>query len=369
VINWKLVCVPLLDNIKGHREPRVFKFQRADINDAKSAVVMRVKLHMGAIKNEAYFPKDGWIVWASDARPEVNRMTFLPKKKIDVDGLHKSLDFLRKKKYIPRVESKQVDAFLKAKGEQNEATCDKCMAFRARQLTHKSSKAHTDVERIAHRRVRDAINADFNKHLFDDRSAHPIPTSNDCWPIGLTDTINRQVQAVDADDTDSDDDGANLEDGELLVDQIGKEVMSVGRVQYTQLKPLKLGYMVALYVNDPNSKEDFWIGRCIAWDKDGGENKLKVHWYGHTDNKGKDEDDRLYFRGERKRNSSNHSVWVPHGKPLAKGLEWVETQPQSSLLYWAEKSFVTVKGKVKYYPMKKIRARLDYVKNNLGHNE
>jgi hypothetical protein len=368
VINWKLALVPLLDTIKGHREPRVFKFQRADNDDTKSKVVTRVKLHMGAIKNEAYSPKDGWVIWKDDTRPNWESMTFLPKKKIDVDGLTKSLEFLKKKRYIPKDEYKQVEAFIKAKTEQNDNTCDKCMAFRAIQLTHRSSKNHTDVERIAHRRVKDQTNLDFNKHLFDDRKAHPIPTRKECWPVGCSDVINHKMPSPDDDDTDSDSEANDLKDDELVIDNIGKEVMSVGRVQYTQLKPLKIGYMVALYAHAKPYLEDFWVARVVGWDKNGGKKKLQVHWYGYKDNKEKKEDDRWYYRGERKKNSDKQETWVKPGGALAKGREWVEMISHDALLYWVPTTFLTVKGKVKVAPMKKIRARVDYVKNNLGHN-
>jgi hypothetical protein len=367
VINWKLACVPLLANIKGHSEPRVFKFQRRDMNDDESPVVMRVKLHMAAIHNEAYFPKDGWEVWKSDDRPEINDMTFLPKKKIDVDGLRTSLEFLKKKKYIPPTEIKQVEVFLKKKEEQNASNCDVCMNFRAIQLTHKSSKAHTDDERIKHRRVRDATTDEFDKHLFDERKSHEMPTREECWPIGFYGEVNRYTAPVIVDDTDSDTDGKDLKDGELYADQIGKEVMSVGRVQYEQLKPLKLGNMVALYANDPTNAEDFFVGKAMKWDKHGGEDKLLVHWYGYKTNGDAKAEDRKYYRGEREKNSTKHKFWVGPRTKLAKGREWIERVKQDALVFWKDETFLNAPGTINQYALRRIQARVAYVKNNLGH--
>jgi hypothetical protein len=368
VINWKLACVPLLSEIKGHQEPRVFVFKRRDTNDAKSPCVMRAKLHMAAIKNEAYFPKQGWVIWESDERPTVDKMTFLPKKKIDVAGLTIALDYLTIKKYIPKDQLKVVQVFIKAKGEQNEDTCDTCMGFRAVQLTHKSSKNHTDIERKEHRSVRDKTTIAFNKHLFADRKAHDMPTLKQCWPVGVTIAVNRDMQSADVDDTDSDTGAAELKDGELYVDQIGKEVMTVGRVQYSQLKPLKIGNMVVLYTKKPGSQECFYVARVMAWKNDGGKKKLNVHWYGHMDNKDKAAADRLYFRGERKKNSSEQGLWVRPTHRLANNREWVEDQPQDSLLYWVEDTFLNVTGIINFYALRKILARVEWVKNNLGDN-
>jgi hypothetical protein len=276
VINWKLACEPLLETISGHSEPRVFKFERRDPNDAKSPVVMRVKLHMAKIKNEAYFPKDGWEIWKTNARPSVNKITFLPKKKIDVDGLTKSLEFLKLKKYIDAPDYKQVAAFIQAKGLQNDKTCQLCMGFRALQLTHRSSKAHTDAEKKDHRTKRDNATKDFDKHLFDDRKTHDMPTEQECWPMGNIGIINRTPTVESKSDTDSDWDEEGLKAGELCHDKIGKEVMSVGRMQFQKLKPLKLGYMVAVYALDVDCEEEFFVGRAFAWNKHGDKKKLTV---------------------------------------------------------------------------------------------
>jgi hypothetical protein len=366
VINWKLACVPMLKPITGHSEPRVFKFERKDKNDAKSPVVLTVKLHMATVPNEAYFPAEGWEVWKSLDRPTVGSMTFLPKKKIDIIGLKKSLAFLKKKKWIPKEQFLQVVQFIKTKSDQNDRTCDKCMAFRALQLTHKSSKVHTDDERIKHRRVRDKIVIEFDKHLLDDRKSHDIPELTDCWPIGHVSDINREVVAVHVSDTDSQTDSEEkLEDDELYADTIGKEVMTVGRVQYAKLKPLKLGNMIVVYAVDKKDPREFFVGKAFAWKKDGGNKKLVIHWHGHKGNEKLQADERKYYAGERVKHGTEHEFWILPKHNVKKNQEWTEVIEQSSLVYWSDSSFLTVKGLINKKKLPRILARVEYVKDNL----
>jgi hypothetical protein len=369
VINWKLACAPLLEKISGHSEPRVFKFERRDAADAKSPVVMRVKLHMAKMKNESYFPKQGWEIWKTNERPSVNQITFLPKKKIDVVGLDKSLAFLKSKRYVPKDEFNQVTAFIQAKTEQNDKTCDLCMNFRALQLTHRSSKNHTEIEKKEHRRKRDATTALFDKHLFDDRKKHDMPTLVECWPMGVSGAVNRHPPVASESDTDSDFGEDELKDGELYADKIGKEVMSVGRMQYKELKPLRLGYMVAMYAMDPKDDEEFFVGRVMAWDPDGGEKKLTVWWYGYTSNCDVPINERKYYRGERVKNGTKQQSWVPPKGKLAKNREWTEVTFHESVIYWAKDTFLNNNGKINFYALQKILARLEYVTAMIADNE
>lgn len=366
VINWKLACVPLLKPIQGHSEPRVFKFERRDPSDEKSPVVMKVKLHMAAIAKEGYIPDEGWEIWKTVDRPTVADMTFLPKKKIDVVGLRRTLAYMKKKKYIKRSEYEQVSAFIVSKEVQNNNTCGICMDFRAQQLTHKSSKAHTDDERLAHRRVRDQVAKSFDKHLFDDRKTHAMPRKADCWPIGNEAVINRVVDAKIVDDTDSDTDSEKLAEDELFADYIGKEVMSVGRVQYPHLKPLKLGNMVVLYASDSKDKEEFYVGKAFAWQKNGGNKKLVIHWYGHKKNANLEPKDRKYFAGERFKDSKEQEFWIDPKHKVKKDQEWIESVPHDSLVYWSETSFLNITGIINHYKLPRILARVQYVKANIN---
>jgi hypothetical protein len=367
VINWKLACVPMLKEIKGHSEPRVFKFTRRDPKDAKSPVVMQAKLHMAQITNESYFPKEGWEIWKSADRPTVDSMTFLPKKRVDVIGMQKTLDFLKAKKWIPRAEFEECCEFIRIKTEQNDRTCDRCMGFRALQLTHKSSKAHTDDERIKHRRIRDKLAIAFDKHLTTDRKTHDIPQSIDCWPIGNNSEINRVAEAVDVSDTDSDTDSEEkLKDGELYADDIGKEVMTVGRVQYSKLKPLKLGNMIAVYAVDKQDRREFFVGKAFAWKNDGGKKKLVIHWYGHMDNHTLPAHERKYLKGETLPGGTEQEFWIlPHHK-VKKDCEWTEAIKQKSLVYWFDDTFLTKYGLINKHKLKRIQARVEYVKANLA---
>jgi hypothetical protein len=366
VINWKLACVPLLAPIGGHSEPRVFKFERRDANDEKSQVVMRAKLHMSKVKNEDYFPRQGWDIWKSGVRPEVRDVTFLPKKQLDLQGLTKTLEYLKSKRYIPSAEFKQVTAFLKHKKEEDTKTCVKCVSLRALQLTHRSSKAHAEVETNLHRRERDKATADFDEHLLSDRKSHNQPTSVQCWPLGNIDRPNHTAPIVDDDGTDSDCNENDLKAGELYADRIGKEVMSVGRQQYKKLKPLKIGYMIAVYSEDMSDGEEFCVGRAFDWDKNGGEKKLKVWWYGYQTNKDNAAEDRKYYRGERVKGGTDQDSWVSPKGRMRKNGEWTEVTFQESLLYWVPDTFLNVTGKINQYALKRILARLVYVKTMLG---
>jgi hypothetical protein len=323
---------------------------------------MTAKLHMAATVNEGYIPDQGWEIWKTDDRPVVAGMTFLPKKKIDVVGLTRTLEFMQKKKYIGRNEYEQVAAFIRNKEVQNDNTCEVCMDFRAQQLTHKSSKAHTDDERLKHRRVRDQLAKDFDKHLLADRKAHDIPSKEDCWPVANVEVINRVVEEKIVDELDSDTDSEQLEEDELFADYIGKEVMSVGRVQYPYLKPLKLGNMVAVLSKD---KEEFYVGKAFGWNKDGGKKKLVIHWYGHKQNKKLEPKERKYFAGERFKDSTKQQFWIDPKYNVKKNQEWIEAVAHESLVYWSETSFLNVTGIINFYKLPRILARVDYLKANL----
>jgi hypothetical protein len=235
------------------------------------------------------------------------------------------------------------------------------MGFRALQLTHRSSKSHTQEETNTHRNKRDSITIDFNKHLIADRKTHDIPTRAECWPVDNIRAIDRSRPVPATSDTDSDFNEEELKDGELFADRIGKEVMSVGRMQYTKLKPLKLGDMVVLYSVDKTDSEEFYVGKAFAWNKDV-EKKLTVWWHGYSGNAMTVANERKYYRGERVKDGTAQRFWVKPKGNIPKDREWLEVMDQDALVYWQTDGFLNNDGKINYYALEKIKKRMMYIK-------
>jgi hypothetical protein len=157
-----------------------------------------------------------------------------------------------------------------------------------------------------------------------------------------------------------------LKDGEFMLDPIGKEIMSVGRAQYSKIKPLMKGdYAVMDARGNVDNNEKYWVAKAVGYNAV--EEMVKVWWHGHPGNKEtSDAKENKWYKAEVKKPGSTKCVYIKPQKPptpVSKAKRYVGWVHQSTIFYWND-NILTGKGQVRHAQLKRVEARLDLVCNN-----
>jgi hypothetical protein len=324
-----------------------------------------MKLQMARIKNQKFGPLAGWDIWRDEYEPQLNELTYMPRKPLNMKSIRKAYAWMEKNKYMSVVEVKEAEDWMTKQEEVQAAACEVCTAFRIEQRKLGSRHTDTKEESTARKSKHDEVTKDFLEHLRSEPDSHDMPTVEDCWPLFTNEDGDEEKEQSAGDgkaeaEEKTDDE---LEDGEFMVDPIGKEIMSVGRAQYAKINPLVNGdYAVMDARGNPTDNERYWVAQVMGYNAV--EKKVQVWWHGHSKNKNiTDAAEKKWYTAKLSRSKKTKWFFVAPIKPplpiplSSRFTGWVH---QNTIFYWNE-NILTDKGNVRVAQLKRVEARFDLV--------